>query len=250
MLPFAFVGQFCAGSASMSDIEALSQVMKQPYMLVSDQAGLVFPHSMLPDEVVSDIDPPGWAGRDERWSIDGLLGLYDSKLRKITIFSKGIDFVAEKLNVSADWLNYIVRIHEWGHGVFHLGVDPASARSLTSMDPASDTPLREVVLASATNIYQDVDDFVHEQIAQAITFLALEGLHRGATMEESRRACSSLIEMFNALTSRQAPKYRLDDLSHLETLRLSERLRDMVRLIHSKAVHGDEKTWNTLMGWK
>jgi hypothetical protein len=102
----------------MSDIEVLSQVMKPPYMLVSDQAGLVFLHSMLPDEVTSDLDPPEWADRDERWSIDGLLGLYDSKLQKITIFSKGIDFVAETLNVSAEWLKYIVRIHEWGHGVF------------------------------------------------------------------------------------------------------------------------------------
>lgn len=128
----------------MSDIEALSQVMKPPYMLVSDQAGLVFPHSLLPDEEVSDLDPPGWADRDEHWSIDGLLGLYDSKLQKITTFKKGIDFVAEKQNVSADWLMYIVRIHEWGHGVFHLGIDPASARSLTSVDLASDTPLREV----------------------------------------------------------------------------------------------------------
>jgi hypothetical protein len=249
MLPFAFVGQLFAG-ASMRDIEALSQVMKPPYILSSDQAGLVFFHSMLPDEAFSDLDPPGWAGRNDRWSIDGLLGLYDSKLQKITIFSKGIDFVAEKLNVPAEGLKYIVRIHEWGHGVFHLGLDPASAGSLTSVDLASSTPLREVMLASATNIYQDVDDFVHEQIAQAITFLALEGLRRGATMEESRRACSSLIETFTALTSRQARKYRLDDLSHLETLRLGERLRDVVRLIRSKAVQGDEKTWNTLMGWK
>jgi hypothetical protein len=207
----------------MSDIEVLSQVMKPPYMLVCDQAGLVFPHSMLPDEVTSDLDPAGWAERDERWSIDGLLGLYDSKLQKITIFSKGIDFVTETLNVSAEWLKYIVRIHEWGHGVFHLGTNPASARSLTSVDLSGDTPLMEVVLASATNIYQDVDDFVHEQIAQAITFLALEGLRRDATMEESRRACSSLIEIFSALTSHQAPKYRLDDLSHLES---KERLRD------------------------
>jgi hypothetical protein len=234
----------------MSDIEALSQVMKSPYVLVSDQAGLVFLNSMLPVEVVSEIDPPGWAERDERWSIEGLLGLYESKLQKITIFSKGINFVAEKLNVSAEWLQYIVRIHEWGHGVFHLGIDPASARGLTSVELGSDTLLREVMLASATNIYEDVDDFVHEQIAQTITLLALEGLRRDATMEESRRACSSLIEMFNALTGRQARKYRLDDLSHLETLRLGERLRDVVRLIHNKAVQGDEKTWNTLMGWK
>jgi hypothetical protein len=87
-------------------------------MLVSDQAGLVFPHSMLPDEVTSDLDPPGWAERDERWSIDGLLGLYDSKLQRIAIFSKGIDFVAEKLNVSAEWLKYIVRIHELGMEFF------------------------------------------------------------------------------------------------------------------------------------
>jgi hypothetical protein len=239
-----------AGSARMSDIEALSQVMKAPYMLVSNQTGLVFPYSMLPDEVTSDLDPPGWAERDERWSIDGLLGLYDSKLKKITIFSKGIGFAAEKLNVSAEWLNYIVRIHEWGHGVFHLGSNPASARSLTSVDLTGDTPLRELVLASATNIYQDVDDFVHEQIAQAITFLTLEGLRGDATVEEAKRACASLMEIFNALTSYQAPKYRLDDLRHLETDRMRERVRGVVRLIHSRAVQGDEKTWKTLMGWR
>jgi hypothetical protein len=58
---------------------------------------------MLPTEVVSDIDPPGWAERDECYAIDGFLGLYEPTLQKITIFSKGIDFVADQLNVSVEW---------------------------------------------------------------------------------------------------------------------------------------------------
>src|SRR5438045_1156704 len=102
----------------MRDLEALSQVIKPPFLLASDQAGLVFFSSMLPDEEFSDLDPPGWAERDDRWSVDGLLGLYDSTGYRITIFKKGIDFIAGKLNVPAEGLEYIVRIHEWAHGVF------------------------------------------------------------------------------------------------------------------------------------
>ena len=50
---------------------------------------------------------------------------------------------------------------------------------------------------------QNADGLVHEQIAQVMTFLALDRLHKQATTEVSRRACSSLMQAFYSLTQRR-----------------------------------------------
>src|SRR2546429_8856507 len=76
------------------------------------------------------MNPPGWAHRDELWTIDELLGLYEPHQRMITIFTKGIGHVAGQLGVQTFSVEYLVRVHEYAHAVFHLGVDQSPSASL------------------------------------------------------------------------------------------------------------------------
>jgi hypothetical protein len=103
------------------NLEALAQFIKSPHNLVSAEVALVFALPMQPSERSVTEDPPGWAHRDELWTIDELLGLYESHKRMITIFTKGIEHVAGQLGVQTFFIEYLVRIHEYAHAVFHLG---------------------------------------------------------------------------------------------------------------------------------
>ena len=114
----------------IAKMEMMSQVLKHPFQIVSAETGLVFANSLQPSEISSDDNPPGWAKRDEIWTIEELLGLYDSQKRKITIFKKGIEHVAQQLLVKSFYVEYVVRIHEWGHAGFHLGVDQNKSAEL------------------------------------------------------------------------------------------------------------------------
>ena len=107
---------------------------------------MVFATSMSPTEVNSDHEPPGWALRSEQWTIDQLLGLYEPSRRHITIFTKGIDFVAEEIGVCPDAIEYIVRIHEYAH---------------------DNQQLKSDTYHSLTEVYNSVASHVHEQIAQS-----------------------------------------------------------------------------------
>ena len=73
-----------------------------------------------PSEEDSVLNPPAWAERNENWSIEAMLGRYDSSLQTITVYTKGVELVAGWLGVPEERLKYIVRIHEWGHAVLHL----------------------------------------------------------------------------------------------------------------------------------
>jgi len=77
--------------------EAHSQMIKPPHQLVSAETGLVLATALQAGEIESDDDPPGWDKREENWTIDELLGQYDARERKITIFTKGIEHAARQL---------------------------------------------------------------------------------------------------------------------------------------------------------
>jgi hypothetical protein len=153
---------------------------------------------------MSDADPPQWADRErERWTIDGLLGLYERQPRQITIFTKGIAYAAGKLDCTADALEYIVRNHEWAHAVFHLGVDGETNTLLTKASLDGNARVKSDTLSALTAGFLAVDSFVHEQIAQALTWLVLRKLHEDASLDDARRVCASLGKTFETLTRRQ-----------------------------------------------
>lgn len=228
-------------------MDAIAQVLRSPVDLASEQTALVFAMSMYPSEVSTDEEPPGWITRDDGWSIDNLLGCYESRLQRITIFNKGVEFIAQKLGIPELRLRHIVSIHEWAHAIFHLGVSQEKSFELAKAAQADDTNGRSITLAELTTAYEAVDPFVHEQIAQIITWLSLQAQLSKATREEAKRGCTSLCETFEALIRRQPRQYRLDNLRHLDPDHLQRRLRAMIGLIRNRRTCGDEKTWQTIM---
>lgn len=230
-------------------LEVMYQVFKSPHQLVCAETTLFFSTSMMPSEEKSDDEPPGWALRDELWTIDELLGVYDSTRRKITIFDKGIGFIAARLGVPAEFIEYIVRIHEYGHAVFHLGVDRPTYDALNRAF-LEDSPHWQLDTASVlTAVYASVDPYVHEQIAQLITWLALEQLHSQVSTDRAKTACAKLRDAFDKLMTRQPPAYRLDALNHLDAGERRKRLRAIVALIRAGDLHGTPHAWDTLIRW-
>jgi len=229
--------------------EALSQVFRPRAQLVSAAAGLVFASSLSAGERSTDEDPPEWDKRDEGWTIDGLLGLYVAEKREITIFTKGIAHAAAQLGTTPGRLEYVVRLHEWGHAVFHLGVDQGTSFELAKAGLANDPSVERLTAQKLTETYRSVDDHVHEQIAQALTKLALDELSRKATIEDAKAACSRLSDTFEALMRRQPPAYQLDKLGHLGREQLQRRVSDVIGLVRGAKLGADRKTWDTLMSW-
>jgi hypothetical protein len=100
-----------------------------------------------------------------------------------------------------------------------------------------------------TGKYRSVDPYVHEQIAQSVTWLALEDLRAQATADKAKESCALLCETFTALTRRQPAAYQLDHLQHLEREHLQSRLRAVIDLIRNGDVRAYRTTWDTIMPW-
>jgi hypothetical protein len=230
-------------------LEALSQMIKPPHQLVSAQTGLFIPTALQPGESPSEDDPPGWDKREENWTIDELLGQYEAQQREITIFTKGIEHAAPQLATTPSCLEYIVRIHEWAHANFHLGVTPERCVEITKADLRNDEDLLRIAGDGLTADYTSVDPYVHEQIAQSVTWLALEDLRAQAKADKTKEACARLCETFTALTQRQPAVYQVDHLLHLEREQLRNRLRAVIDLIRNGDVRAYRKAWDTIMPW-
>jgi hypothetical protein len=243
--------EFCGLKVgTMTDnLEALVQVIKSPFHLVSAEVALIFALPMQPSKRSVAIDPPGWAHRHELWTIDELLGLYEPQQRRITIFTKGIEHVAGQLGVPTFSVEYLVRIHEYAHAVFHLGVDHSTSVALAKAFLDNDPSLERTTASGLTAVYSSVDTYVHEQIAQLITRLVLEELGAKASVEAAKITCAKLRETFEKLMRRQPPQYRIDNLQHLEPKQLKKRLRALIVLIRNADVRGTRQVWDTVMRW-
>ena len=66
-------------------LEALSQVVKPPFHLITSEIGLVVATALFPTERPSENNPAGWEERNERWQIDDFLGKYKHEKREIII---------------------------------------------------------------------------------------------------------------------------------------------------------------------
>jgi hypothetical protein len=227
----------------------LSQIHRSPFQLVSAAAGLVLATPMSPGERTTDEDPPEWEKRDERWTIDGLLGCYNAGKREITIFSKGIEFAAPHIGTTPELLTIIVRLHEWGHAVFHLGVDQETSAALANAYVNNRIAQIEDTQRALTQAYQAAESYVHEQIAQVATRVALDDLLGKASVDQAKIACTEMIRAFEALMRRQPEQYRLDRLSQIGIDRLRSRLRGFIRLSRTGALRAEQQVWDTVMAW-
>jgi hypothetical protein len=235
---------------SMVGIEVCSEILRPAYLLAHQASGFQFVGGrLMPSEHSSDEEPPEWPMRDERWTIDGLLGCYDASQQRITIFNKGIEVIAPKFGLQPELLEMIVKVHEYGHSIFHLGMMQPEIISILGMPPQGKGHMIADILRMRTETYNEVPRYVHEQIAQSITKIALINLRASATKEQSRNVCDKMIEAFNALMHRQPEEYRLDHVAHLTDEQLGERLHKFIVLMHRGALIPDRGVWDTIMAW-
>ena len=175
-------------------MKAFAEIWQPPSQLVTRATGLVFSSYIQPNELDTEDDPPEWGKRNDRWTIDGLLGSYDATEQRITIFAKGIEFAAPIVGLSPDSLKIIVRLHEYGHAIFHLGMP--HAESMAMVGTTSTGPYVADTLRILTQTYDGADAYVHEQVAQSVTKIALDDLRAGATVEQSQQWWDKSIEGF------------------------------------------------------
>lgn len=231
-------------------LDLLSKICKPPHQLVTGEIGLDFVIGLCPKESSTDDDPPDWEERDELWGIDNFLGKYSAKERQIIIFDKAIDFVSAKLNVNSSRLKYIVRLHEWSHAAFHIAVCQEERYILAKLLSEEDEEKIDTHSKKLLCAYNSTDSYVHEQFAQALTYLALNRLYSDSTLDEARKICESLQDLFQTLMKHQRCSYRLDDrLFNLENEELGKRLGSIIPLLRSGKVRGDQETWDTIIAW-
>ena len=232
-------------------MEARSQVYKPPIQLVSCEIGLHFAIPLSPFESSSDQLPADWEERLERLGIDNFLGKYEERKRQITIFSRAIDFASDQMNVDRMKLEYIVRLHEWSHAAFHLAVTEEESFDVARWSVVEkNEEAIETYFVALTDAYHSAADYVHEQFAQALTYLVLKGLAQEAVLDEAKKDCEALQGIFRSLMRRQASRYKLDEsLLSLDRAVLSNRLGLVVPLLRAGKVRGDRETWDKIISW-
>lgn len=234
----------------MISLNALSQILKISSQLVGDETNLRFPISMTPSEVRSDEDPPAWASRDEQWLIDGLLGMYDANEQRITLFSRGIQYVAAQLRVPEGWVEQIVRIHEWSHAIFHTGVDKEMTTELAKAFNENNVALHTRTVRDLTAVFNSVETYFHEQLAQSITWLSLERIYQSATCDEAKEISGLMIDAFQRLSKRQPPQYDLHKLKQLTHDQLRNRVGALIELVRSRNALGSQAVWDAIVSLK
>ena len=231
-------------------LDALSEIYKPPSHLVTNEVGMSFTTSISPSEMATDDKPEGWEERHERWEIDNFLGMYEHEKRQITIFNKAIDFIATQMKVNRKQLEYVVRLHEWSHATFHVGTTEQMSYTLARANVEDGQQTIDDHLATLTGAYQSVDIYVHEQFAQALTYLTLGRLFREAKLDEAKSACKSLQELFLDLMKRQPHRYRLEKgLLDLDQQVLHRRMGTIVPLLRAGKIQGDRETWDKIISW-
>ena len=119
-----------------------------PKQAATRLTGLEWDFKHRPDEVESDEEPEPTANEEEL-STD-TLGRYSAETKTVTLFRKRLQECSEKLGVRVDLLREVVRLHEYGHAIFHVGFAADSTRM-------------------SLRGYKRIDLTVHETIAQLLT---------------------------------------------------------------------------------
>lgn len=117
--------------------------------------------------------------------IDNLLGAYVPTQRRVTLYTKMINYAAADLGVDADALMTVVYIHETVHAFSHIGRDLNGRMWENFALPLSDSPEAQLSIP-------------HESIAQFYTFKLLE------SVTDKR-----LVDAFLILEKSSNPVYRV-----------------------------------------
>jgi hypothetical protein len=160
-----------------------------------------WPHELYSDERPAYLPP---SGEDDLIPVDVLLGCYSSAERTIKIFIRNIEYYAHAVfHTAPDDLARIVRLHEYGHALVHLGLFYAADTSRITMYPVGTATHWASFEAERDNLFLALDERTHEYLAQLMTWLALCTPAEGPSGKPLR-------DLFVQLMQRQRPVYRID----------------------------------------
>lgn len=195
-----------------------------------------------PGDGLTDDPPPKLLTRDtDVITIDEFLGTYDPDKQRITLFESNIKKAADILGCREDDLQYIVRYHEHAHAALHLGVD--EKERIKGIQGGRFTASR---LRQLTKVYTNIEPFLHEHLAQLITYQVLKNLSQSGEDELVCRAASRMLDVFNKLMQRQPSAYRVERYLNVPL----ERLNVTIRLIKEQSLVGQFESWKKIMNLK
>ncbi len=171
-------------------------------------------------------------------TIDEYLGTYNALTQRVLLFSDNIETAAEMLPCRADDLRDVVSFHEYAHAAIHLGVtEKERIQGLTN------GRFRASRLRQLTTLFRAMEPFLHEQLAQLVTYHVLMNLCQAAEDDMVRRTAHRLLDVFARLMQRQPSAYRVERYLSVPL----ERLRTTIHLIKEGALVGRFEPWKEIM---
>lgn len=191
-------------------------------------------------EIESDEEPPIHLGvHPDVIAIDGVLGHYNPGTQQITIFTQGINRVAEILDARVADLTLVVRLHEWAHALLHVGLTEGERLRITQ-----DESLWPEYLARATAWFRALDAPLHERLAQLLTYHGLCSLQAEAELPEAEAALERIARVFDRLTRRAPSEYQIDNYTGVSRGRIVS----SIRPLKSGTLIG-APAWETVVTW-
>lgn len=222
-----------------------ADIWKPPFQLLEDELQGICSFSMRhrPKEFFSEDDPPLKLGeRADIIPIDGFLGLYSPYSQEIIIFQKGIKEASDRLRVKPEHLEFIVRVHEWAHAIFHLGITENDRLKIQK-----DDSYWAVILNANTKLFEGIENDLHECLAQLLTFYCIQSLKRNSKTDQGKQVLYQVEKTFHHLSARQPPQYRIDDLLKLNVSK--DRILKSIGLLRNKYLVGKVEPWKTVVTW-
>jgi hypothetical protein len=223
-------------------LEVLTQVLRLPFQIVQEVVSheWTFAVNHCPTQVESHEEPPIRLGNHlDVIPIDGVLGQYNPAKQQITIFRKGIQRVAETLNMREDDLTFVVQLHEWAHALVHIGLLEDDRLRVTR-----DDSLWPRCLEEATSIYEGLDPELHEPLAQLLTFHGLQNIQAAATVPEAKAALARIYGTFKDLMQRAPREYQINDYVQVPKHRIVQSM----KLLKNQALNGFY-AWDIVVRW-
>lgn len=202
-------------------INALSEVYVFSEQIVSEHSKRNWGAHRVSKVERSDKDPPNLRST---WTevipdFDGVLGEYNNRIRKITLYKKAICWFAAAREWHPMHLEKVVELHECAHALHHLG--PASP-----VPAAAETELKQRNLR-----YRKIPDELKEQIAQLMTLLAIRGQAAAVRHSRAKSHWKTMEQIFVELMRNQSPKYQLSELVlQTKSTRLEEKTNLIIQL--------------------
>lgn len=228
---------------AITRMETLADILKPPYQLLEHVLHGTYSFSMghYPHEVITEDDPPlKVAERTEIIPIDEFLGNYSPDKQEIIIFKKGIQEASNILQVNTRHLEIIVRIHEWAHALFHLGVTNVDRLSILKDDSYWLT-----VLDASTKLFNEIERGLHELLAQIVTLYCVQNLKENSKTEQGKQILEKVEHTFHLLSSHQPPEYHIHDLLNVPM----DRFRKSIDLLRNRWLVGKVEPWKTTITW-